>query len=174
MVTINVDVSLAGDSGSFQARLAQYVDRVHKEAREALDRTAELIAHNVLEITPVWTGGLQDRIMRREEDDGEGQIIYAEGVVARVHEGNPPAVWTRMPPRQPILDWVTGKLGLAGADASRAAYFIRKKILRRGLTLPNVEGRGMMFGRTFERMQATKYHFYEFANNFVQRASRAD
>ena len=97
----------------------------------------------------------------RSENDGREQVVYMPpGVVPMVHEFN--GSWTRMPPHQPIFDWVTGKLGLSGKEAQRVTIAIRRKILRMGLTLPNKEGRGQMFKRTFDLYTRTRAHYVVF------------
>ena len=94
------------------------------------------------------------------------QVVYATGVVATVHEKN--GHWTKPPPWGAILAWVQGKLGLSGKEAAGAAAAIRRKIFKRGLTLPNVEGRGQMFARTLKLFESTRAHYAAFRAALLQ------
>lgn len=159
--TINVPMPPDG----FEALKA----RVREAARSALVPAAGVVQSAVLDFTPRWKGGLQSRILIKPEDGGDTQTVYTEGVVAQVMEVGAQG-WTRFPPERPIKEWVEGKLGLSGKEASRATFLIRRKIFREGIRVPlKHDGRGAMFRRGFERMRSTRAHFLAFAAAFRSR-----
>jgi hypothetical protein len=146
--------------------LAGLSDRVKLFSRAALGKSAQVVLGNVRDMTPRWKGGLVRSIKSEGRMGGDEQAVYATGPVARVHEFN--GVWSKPPPVRPLIQWVVGKLGLSGRDAISAAYAIRHKIFTRGLTLPNREGRGQMFARTFALMQSSGFHMTAFTSALKQ------
>jgi hypothetical protein len=143
------------------AELGRIAQDVERTARLALREAANPVLSQVRDFTPRWRGGLVRSASIREEEGGRAQTVYmTNSVVAQVHENN--GRWSKWPPREPIQAWVSGKLGLSGAAGARATFAIRRKIFQRGLTLPNVEGRGQMFKRTLNLMRQTRAHFRAF------------
>lgn len=141
-----------------QEALAAAVADVERTLIEALEAATQIVKFKVMDLTPRWHGGLVQGI--KSEVKGREGRVYGEGVVMKVHEVN--ATWTRMPPHVAIKAWVSGKLGIGEPDADRIAWAIQKKILRRGLTLPNKEGRGQMFRRTYQIVKSTNLHWQAF------------
>ena len=134
---------------------------IEDAARSALDATAQVVAAQVREFTPVWTGEFSASIQPEMEDGGDTQVVAStDELLSSVFENN--GSWGKMPPDAPIRQWVEGKLGLTGRAADRATWGIRRKILHNGLTLPNIEGKGQMFARTFKQMEATNFHMQTF------------
>lgn len=142
------------------AQLGQFAARFEQAAVRALKEAIQPVKATVMDLTPRWKGGLVRGIRTRAEANGREQVVYTSGVVARVHERN--AVWSKMPPFQPIHDWVVGRLGIGDPQATRVAWAVRKKIKGKSLSLPNREGRGRMFARTFERFTQTRAHVRAF------------
>ncbi len=146
------------------AELGRFVAKVEETGKQALRLVAAQLLAQVRDFTPRFRGGMVAGIQERPEDGGRTRVVFGRGVVVRVHESN--AQWSRMPPHRPIRDWVVGKLGIPEAQADSVAYRIRRKIRRRGLTLPNVEGRGKMFQRTSTLMRQTRAHLQTFKSAF--------
>lgn len=160
MVTdyVNIPLASARDLPALEAK-------VRDAARSSLIFAAKTVQSAVIDFTPRWKGGLQSAILIRPDQGGDIQTVYGRGVVMHVMESG--ATWSKWPPQQPILAWVEGKLGLAGKEAKRAAFFIRRKIGRFGMRVPlKFDGRGAMFARAFERMRSTRAHFLAFAAAF--------
>ena len=151
-----------------QAALAAALADVEKTLTEALEAAARVVKYKVMDLTPRWRGGLVQGI--KEEVKGREARVYGEGVVMRVHETN--AQWTKLPPHNAIKSWVEGKLGIAGKQADSVAWAIQQKIKKSGLTLPNVEGRGQMFKRTFDLVQSTGLHWHAFMAKMRQLENR--
>jgi len=141
-------------------------ERVKIWARAALGKSARVVRDNVRDLTPRWKGGLVRGVQAEPRMGGDEQAIYAKGVVALTHEFN--GHWSKMPPKAAIEAWVAGKLGIGGKEGKRIAYMVRRKILRSGLTLPNVEGRGKMFQRTYQLMRASGFHMHAFMTALQQ------
>ena len=149
-ITLDVQVS----------QLREVAARIERAAVNALREAVRPIYAKVVDLTPRWKGGLARNVRTRAEDGGRSQVVYNTGVVARVHEQN--GTWSKWPPERPIREWVEGKLGLTGGEAASATFLIRRKIKRQGLTLPNVEGRGKMFQRTYRLFASTRAHVTAF------------
>jgi hypothetical protein len=148
-------------------RIELLAEEVQRFAIRAMEFAINPVLSKVRDLTPRWKGGLvRESVGTRAEEGGRVQVVWGRGVVLRVHEEN--AQWSRMPPHKPILDWVEGKLGLAGKKAQSVAFAIRAKIKARGLTLPNKEGRGQMFKRTFDLMKQTRFHYQSFKSAMKQ------
>jgi len=143
------------------AEVPAFIERIKTWSRVALEKAMGVVADKVRDLTPRWRGGLVQSVQTEARMGGDEQAVFAQGVVARVHEFN--AQWSKLPPLEAIQMWVEGKLGLSGKDADRATNAIRWKIRRHGLTLPNAEGRGQMFGRTYHLMASTNFHINTFA-----------
>lgn len=151
--------------------LASEVDRVSIAAAR---RAIKVVRDNVLNFTPRYTGESQAKILTREEDGGRTQVVYTDHVVNKVMEGNPPAFWSKPPPFAPLKQWAELKLGLPPKDAGRVAAIVRRKIRWFGLRLPlKADGRGMMFRRTWELMEATRFHLIAFVSAAKQLLRRA-
>lgn len=58
----------------------------------------------------------------------------------------------RMPNYRTLIPWVEKKLGLSGAEARRAAYFITRKIERQGTSLFREGGRRDVFTPPIDRL----------------------
>jgi hypothetical protein len=145
-------------------RIEDAIRRVEQFAVLALEKAVVPIRDTVRDLTPRGAGAGAGRLVRgvltRPEAGGREQVVYGQGVVMMVHEKN--AIWTKLPPHKAILSWVTTKLGKSGKQAESAAWGIRHKIRRRGLTLPNREDRGKMFGRGYQRVRDSGAHFVLF------------
>jgi hypothetical protein len=158
LVKITVDVPMPKDFRLFEAK-------VREAARNALVPASQMVQSNVINLTPRWKGGLQSRVLVRPENGGDQQVVYGTGVVMHVMENW--TTWSKWPPQKPILDWVTGKLGLSGKKADSVAFLIRRKIGTFGLPIPLIyDNKGKMFKRTYELMAKTKAHFLAFAAAF--------
>jgi hypothetical protein len=142
------------------AEVESTLDRSTEEAKQALAQAVLPVQAQVRDFTPRWRGLLVEKVLIRSENDGMTQVVYLQGVVGRVHEMN--AVWSAMPPAEPIQMWVEEKLGVPEEEARGVAFAIAKKIKDQGLTLPNREGRGQMFQRTATLFEKTKAHFAAF------------
>lgn len=157
-----VDVTLT----VFRNQLVEAVQAIEDAAKLALRAAANVVQASVIDLTPRWKGGLQSHILIRPQEDGRIQEVFAEGVVAAVHENN--GTWSKFPPPAPIQEWVRGKLGITGEKENRSvAFLVARKIFQRGLTLPNKEGKGIMFRRAFERQKASRGYLAAFKAAFV-------
>jgi hypothetical protein len=150
--------------------VGRFIPEVEGFAKKALIKAAQVVRFKVMDLTPRWRGGLIQRVKMRAEDGGRRQLVYGEGVVFKVHEQN--ATWSKMPPHAPIKAWVEGKLHVPAGESDRVAFLIRKKILKRGLTLPNREKRGQMIRRTKDLMARTGFHFQAFGSAMKQMIRR--
>lgn len=150
-------------------QVRRIVAEVEAAARRAMRETVQVVWANVIDLTPRWKGGLQQSIQKEVTAGGLEGRVHTSGVVAHVMEANPPAVWTKMPPYEPIRQWVEGKLGLAGKEAAGVAMAIRRKIKARGIQVPlKHDKRGGMFRRTVEKMEKTKFHLDAFVRAIRQ------
>lgn len=146
--------------------LKQTMIEIEKASQEGLKGAVRVVKSKVMDLTPRHKGGLVAGI-KDQVQDREGKV-YGTGVVMRVMEDNPHAKWSKWPPHKPILDWVESKLGLSGKDAERATFGIRRKIFNSGMTIPNQEGRGAMFQRTFSLMKSSKFHMVAYISAIRQ------
>lgn len=159
-----IDVAYPADGN-----MAALEAKLRAAAQKSLYFAAQTVQSAVIDFTPRWKGGLQSGILIRPSDGGNRQTIYAAGVVAHVMEAG--GVWSKPPPYGPILAWVEGKLGLAGKEAKKVAFMIRRKIFRFGIKIPlKFDRRGAMFARAFQRMKSTRAHFLAFAAAFRSKA----
>jgi hypothetical protein len=150
-------------------QVRRIVSEVEAAARRAMKDVVGVVHANVVDLTPRWKGGLQESIQKEVSPTGLEGRVYTSGVVAAVMEANPPAQWTKMPPFEPIRQWVEGKLGLSGKEAARATMAIRGKIKARGIQVPLThDKRGGMFRRTAEKMERTKFHLDAFVRAIRQ------
>lgn len=144
-------------------QLSALASKIQDWAKVALWKAAQIVRDKVVDLTPRYSGQLQGSISIRELDGGTAQEVFADGVVAHVMEGRPPAQWTKLPPFQPLRAWVEGKLGLSGKEADSRAARIRWSIFRYGIRVPlKGDGRGMMFKRSYDYMMATHFHWFAF------------
>lgn len=105
------------------------------KAREVFDRNAKLLVSELKRVSPVGaTGELRDGWVARPARKIPGVGEYSLDVTNTAPNyfyrvvGRGPG---RMPPKQPILDWVYSK-GLKGKVAERRAFLIRRKISKEG------------------------------------------
>lgn len=153
-----------------QQALQRAMTDIEETLSEALKASANIVKFKVMDLTPRWKGGLVKGI--KTEVKGRDARVFGEGVVMRVMENNPHATWSKLPPHQPIKDWVVGKLGIAEDKADSVAWAIQQKIKKQGLTIPNKEGRGAMFSRTFKIVQSTQLHWHAFMAKMRQLETR--
>lgn len=139
-------------------------ERVKFYARMSLAKMARTVQKRVKDKTPKLLGGLVRSIDISEGMGGDERKVYAEGVVARVHEFN--AVWSKPPPWGRLAIWAVLKFGVALKEAERIGRRVSWKIFKRGLTLPNKEGKGKMFARTLWGMRCTNSHADEYVRDF--------
>jgi hypothetical protein len=149
---------------------SELAQRIADAARVALERAALAVKFHVVSKTPVNMGGLQQAVHQEAREDGLERVIYGEGVVFATHEMN--GSWKSLPPHQPLKQWVEVKLGISGKEGDGIAWAIAQKIKARGLTLPNVEGKGRMIARTKDEMESTDFHFEEFARTLKEELSK--
>lgn len=154
-----------------QEALRSALADIERTLSEALLAATNVVKFKVMDLTPRYLGGLVQGI--KSEVKGREARVYGEGVVMRVHENNPHATWSRLPPHKAIKAWVEGKLGLSEPQSDSVAWAIQHKILKNGLTIPNKEGRGAMFSRTFRLVESTKLHWHAFMAKMRQLERRA-
>lgn len=105
------------------------------KAREVFDRNAMKLVQELKKASPVGASGdLRDgwQVKPARKLGGVGQYSVdvtntATNSFYRIVGRGP----GKMPPKQPILDWVYAK-GLRGKEAERRAFLIRRKISNRG------------------------------------------
>lgn len=141
-----------------QAALAALLADIESTLTEALRTSAQVIKYKVMDFTPRWKGGLVQGI--KVDVKGREARVFGEGVVMAVHEKN--AVWSRLPPVSKLQAWFMGKLGFEEKKAKSAAWGLAQRIKKSGLMLPNKEGRGQMFARTFALVERTQLHWQAF------------
>lgn len=144
-----------------------HVNNVREATKKAMPQALNVVWMNVVDLTPRGlTNELAGSIKKEVLDDGlTGRVYSTGGVVAKVMEGRPKAMWSKKPPFKPIHQWVMGKLGLTGDEAVTVAHKIRAKIKKRGITIPlKHDQRGGMFHRTVEKARKTKFHMVAFVS----------
>ena len=153
------------------AELSRFAVKIEAWAIQAMRQVGPILQRRVQLLTPRLSGGLAASVQIREKQNGRIQEAYMpKNVVGMVHEYN--GRWTKLPPFKAIAQWAIRKLGIGGADLPRVTAMIRWKILRRGLTLPNVEGKGKMFQRTVDHFKRTGEHYIAFKSALMQNLGR--
>lgn len=106
-----------------------------RQAREVFDRNAAKLVQELKRVSPVGaTGELRDGWQAKPARKLGGVGQYSVDITNRAPNsfyrivGRGPG---RMPPKQPILDWVYAK-GIRGKEAERRAFLIRRKIGEKG------------------------------------------
>lgn len=153
-----------------QEAINRALAEIEETLTEALDAATKVVKFKVMDLTPRWKGGLVKGI--KTEVNGREGRVYGEGVVMRVMEDSPHATWSKVPPHAPIKLWVEGKLGFSGKKADSVAWAIQHRIKEKGMRIPNKEGRGAMFARTFQIVQSTNLHWHAFMAKMRKLESR--
>ena len=103
--------------------MSETINIIAKEAQQTLDEIVTSLATQKIDNTGAARESLRLEI-KENQVLGIG-IFYLEFL----DKGRGPG---KMPPFQPIFDWVTSKLGLSGTAAMSATYHIRNKIADHG------------------------------------------
>lgn len=105
------------------------------KAREVFDQNAARLVQELKKVSPVGASGdlrdgWQAKPARKLGGVGQYSVDVTNTATNSFYRivGRGPG---KMPPKQPILDWVYAK-GLKGKDAERRAFLIRRKISKEG------------------------------------------
>ena len=124
--------SVKVDTKSLEKDLKQFMKAFDVTSREALDavglRTVE-DAQRILNSQGTNNTGQLSQSIKSERIKGGIKVGTNTGYGLYVEFGRPAG---KMPPRNVLLRWVQRKLGLSGNEAKSAAFFISKKIGKRG------------------------------------------
>lgn len=118
--------------GIVQDKLSQFWQT---KVKEVFDRNAAKLLRELRDTSPVGaTGDLKAGWKMRPTRKSAGISQYSTDITNTAANsfyrivGRGPG---KMPPKQPILDWVQSK-GIRGKEAERRAFLIRRKIGKRG------------------------------------------
>lgn len=140
--------------------MAKAPDVVRERLLDAMTEADLLLEREAKEGAPVGVGGgggLRGSIFSEETVTGDtirGIVSSPLPYASVVELGRRPG---KMPPVQPILDWVEHKLGLRDRAAESAAWAIAKKIQRKGTA------GARMFGRALEAQERTVQRIFSAA-----------
>jgi len=114
----------------------------------------EFAQHEVDRRDLVFSGNYTESFMALPRVDG-AFLVNVSAYAQVIELGRRPGA--RMPPYEPILEWVEGKLGLYFQEAEEAAFAIRRAIAKRGIPPQRIMAKTASWSRNLWKSRVRNY-----------------